>query len=328
MTTAPSAAVLAVDVGGTTVKGAVFGSDGQVVVRGTVGTFDSGGGALGALLGLIESLRTGGESQGVVVGSIGVAVPGVVKDGTVAYASNLDWNELPLREIVQERFELPVVVEHDARAAALAERALLRAATPDLQDFVFVPIGTGISAAIISDGRFVRGSTGGAGEFGHQVVVPGGDICGCGQRGCVESYASAANILRRYRAAGGAGAGSTAEIADRLDADPIAQEVWAEAVHALAAGIAALTSLLDPQVVVIGGGLSAAGDRLLVPLRAETARVLTWRAIPSIVRAGVGVDAGLIGAALAAEPALATVPFVRAAVAALDAPAGALSARR
>lgn len=325
---APSAAVLAVDVGGTTVKGAVLGADGSVVARGTVGTFDGAGGALGALLGLVESLRTVSESLGVVLGAIGVAVPGVVKDGTVAYASNLAWNDLPLREIVQARFALPVVVEHDARAAALAERALLRLAAPDLQDFVFVPIGTGISAAIISDGRFVRGSTGGAGEFGHQVVVPGGDLCGCGQRGCVESYASAANILRRYRERGGSVAGSTAEIADRLDVDPIARDVWAEAVHALAMGIAALTSLLDPQVVVIGGGLSAAGDRLLVPLRAETARVLTWRAIPSIVRAGVGVDAGLIGAALAAESSLATVPFVQAAVAALASPVEELSAPR
>lgn len=137
-------------------------------------------------------------------------------------------------------------------------------------------------------------------EVGHAPVFPGGEPCPCGQFGCLETYASAAAIARRYRAAGGTDALTAAEIAARLGSDPIADLVWTEAVQALSISLVTVTMLLDPAVIVIGGGLADADAVLLDPLRMALAGRLAWRSPPPIRRSELGGRGALLGAAILA----------------------------
>ncbi|MGN6426625.1 MAG: ROK family protein [Leifsonia sp.] len=285
---------LAVDLGGTAMKGAVVAENGVVVSELTRPTPSSD--ILGALIDLLRDLRQ--RAGGPVVGA-GVATPGMLDEqrGIVHYASNLDWRDVPLLDILRRELRIPVAVGHDVRAAGLAERTLGAARGSD--DFVLVPIGTGVAAALVTAGGTITGATGAAGEFGHIPVVPDGEPCTCGQRGCLEVYMSGAGVARRYRAAGG-DALSARQIVDRLGADPIADRVWGEAVHVLAQGLTILTLLLDPRVIVLGGGVSHAGDALFLPLERAVSGGLAWRERPQIVRSGLGGDAGRTGAGLLA----------------------------
>jgi len=301
-------AVVAVDIGGTTVKGALFDADGTVLDRATVPTFPvgatdpglPGGVALAAVTALVDQLAASATASGRSLSGIGLCSPGLVdaERGRVALAVNLGWADLPVADLLADRFGVPVALDHDARAAARAERAARGAAGRSVDEFVFIPIGTGIAATIVTGGAIVHGATGGAGEFGHVPVVPGGELCTCGQRGCVEVYASAGNVLRRYREAGGSLAANTREVTELVGTDPVADRVWHDAVDALATGVVMLTAVLDPDAIVIGGGLGEAGERLLAPLRAAVAERLQWRSVPAIEQSLVGAGAGLAGAAL------------------------------
>ncbi|MBP1301257.1 ROK family protein [Curtobacterium sp. 1310] len=314
-----SGAVVAVDVGGTTVKGMVRVGD-VVLDRAVVPTLAPvaatdahaaatdatvGGPALAAVTAVVDRLAAAAATAGHPLAAIGLCTPGVVdaETGTVVVAVNLDWHDLPLAGLLRDRYGVPVAVAHDARAAATAEIAARTAAGRDVAELVFIPIGTGVSASLVVDGRLVVGAAGGAGEVGHVCVRPGGEPCTCGQRGCVEVYASARNIRRRYRAAGGTIDGATEEIVAAVDADPVAAAVWADAVDALAAGIAILSAVLDPAVVVVGGGLGESGERLLAPLRTAVDARLGWRPAPRIEQSLAGAGAGLAGAALLARTA-------------------------
>jgi glucokinase len=292
---------LAVDIGGTTLKGAAFNTTGHIIARRTIGTFDVNGDPYAGVLALLRLLRDDVTSAGFTLTGIGLASPGLVDStsGTITFAANLGWEALPLRERLEEAFGVPVHVGHDARVAALAERAAHSDAADDaFRHFIFIPIGTGVSAAVVTGGVLVEGFTGAAGEFGHMPVVPGGELCSCGQRGCIEAYASASNVYARYLTSGGVVATSARDVARTLGSDPIADRVWSDAIDALAVGITALTAVLDPAVIVIGGGVSAAGDALLVPLRAGVAERLGWRTPPRIIASSLTSQGGLIGAAI------------------------------
>ncbi|WP_223627081.1 ROK family protein [Microbacterium sp. EST19A] len=304
LTTARAAfATLAVDIGGTTLKGAIFGLDGSVRHQKQVGTFAAGPDPLLALTALIEELQGAADEDGWTLLGIGLASPGVIDAdrGRVVYASNLGWNELALAECLARRFSLPVRVEHDARAGAIAEIAA-RGDDSRYRDFVFVPIGTGVSAALVLDRRVIHGATWGAGEFGHMPVVASGESCSCGGFGCIEAYSSATTVMKRYRARGGIAANSTPELVSLLPTDHVAERVWRDLVDALAVGLSSLCAVIDPARIVIGGGLSLAGDVLLKPLRAAMIERLPWRETPPLVQSGLGSHAGLIGAALRTLP--------------------------
>jgi glucokinase len=144
------------------------------------------------------------------------------------------------------------------------------------------------------------GSAGGAGELGHIPVYPDGDRCACGQIGCLETYASAASIGRRYTARTGTVVSGSDDVVARLGDDPAADAVWAEAIEALALALATTTLLIDPGVIVLGGGLARAGDTLLRPLSARLTARLAWRPPPPIELSVLGTDAGWRGAALLA----------------------------
>ncbi len=304
--------VAAIDVGGTTIKGALVTHDLRITAEARRSTPRDGDpeAVVDAIEGVLAELRAaaGDRAAGAVgdraPGAAGVVVPGIVDEaaGIARYSANLGWRDLPLADILGRRAGLPVALGHDVRAGALAEHRL--GAGRGARGMLFLPLGFGIAGAIIADGRLL--SAGGwAGEVGHLQVDPAGDRCGCGQVGCLETVASAASVGRRYAARTDpptAAAVGSREVAALVAAgtDPLAQAVWDEAVAALAGAITTVNLVLAPEVVVIGGGLSLAGELLLGPLRAAVEARRTFLPLPRIVAAGLGDRAGTLGAAMLA----------------------------
>jgi glucokinase len=249
--------VIAVDVGGTAMKGAVVSAEGvaRAVERRPTGAERGPEAVVAALLDFAAGLR---DRAGGQASAAGIAVPGLVDEvsGTALYAANLGWREVPLRRLAAERLGLPVVIAHDVRAGGLAEAEL---GAGRGRDFLFVPVGTGIAAALVIGGRPYPGGAGDSGELGHLTVRPGGEPCACGRRGCLEAYASAAALARR------GGAPPREVIARAAAGDARADAVWGEALDALAEALASATLLLDPHLIVLGGGLAESGDALLAP---------------------------------------------------------------
>ena len=287
------ASVVGVDVGGTRIKAARFSLYGDVLARADVAT-PTGPAIAGAVASTVAGLR---DSDTVAVG---VVLPGIVDRaaGVVRWSANLSWRDVPLREQLAVELGLPVVIEHDVTAAAIAEYDATGS------DLLFVAMGTGIGAAYIVDGEVLHGSSGLAGELGHILVRSDGEPCACGQFGCLEAYASAAAVARRYVALGEPAESTAADVVAACDRDPLAASVWSDAVEALGTGLAAATLLLDPARIVLGGGLTAAGADLLDPVAAALAARLRWRPAPPLSITTLGLDAGVRGAALLAREAL------------------------
>ena len=331
--------VIGIDVGGTMLKGGVC-DRGAAIVHGERRRTarDDAEALVDGIVALAGDLAAEGRRRFGAdgVAGIGLAVPGLVDEtrGVALRAVNLPWRDLALAAVVGARLGLPALLSHDVRAAAAAEAALGAGRASD--DFLFVAIGTGIGAAIVHGGRPFLGAHGRAGELGHVVVEPDGPPCGCGARGCLEAIASAAAIERGYAAAdggrsGGEGAGEAVDEGDGAGADarasgrevaalaqagdPVASEVWARAARALGAALSDAVALLDPGLVVVGGGLAEAGAQLLDPVAAELAARSRLGPPPRVVAAELGADAGCRGAALLAwrtlESARTWVPNTR-----------------
>ena len=293
------AAVLALDVGGTDIKGAVIDQHGATAEYRSLRTGADRGPdeVLATIRKIAKDLALSAVDRFELV-SAGVVVPGFVDPdtGVAQAATNIGWKDVPLRRLLSADLNMAVAVDHDVRSAGLAEARLGYGKTAP--DFGFVAIGTGIAAAIVEDGVVRRGSTGRAGELGHIPVYPDGVRCECGRRGCLEAYSSAAAIARRYTAASG-NVLTAAEIGSRLATDPVAARVWDDGIMALALALATYISLLDPQLVVLGGGLAQAGEKLLGPLTIELSTLL-GTPDPPVRISQVGADAGWIGAAILA----------------------------
>lgn len=287
--------VIAVDVGGTTIKAARVDRASTLLAESVHSTPVADGPAA-----VVTAVRTAVRelcTQDVV--GVGVAVPGAVDAaaGVARYAANLGWRDVPLRELIAQDVDVPVGLGHDVRAAGRAELELGR--LRGVSEGLLVVIGTGIAGVVMAHGDLVDGATALAGEIGHLPVYPDGEPCACGQQGCVEVYASAAGIARRYARRTGSRRPAAA-IAEQLASDPGAAVVWAEAVAALGLALATCTLLLDPAVIVLGGGLSGAGEELRAPVAAALAERLAWRPAPEVTLSPLGGRAGLLGATLLA----------------------------
>lgn len=307
---------IGLDVGGTKVLGVAVDSTAPAIVLSEARVPTPEGGA-----GLVDTLLEVAGAVAAATGpaaTIGVGVPGLVDtSGRLHMGPHLrKVHALPLADLLAQGCGLPVVVDNDANCHALAEWA--GGAASDVDEALVVTLGTGIGAGIITGGRLLRGANGFAGEAGHMVVDPNGPPCPCGKRGCWERFASGSGLARLARAA--------AE-ADRLDAavalaggdvdevrgehvtsaaragDPEAHAVLDEFAGWIALGLANLVNVLDPAVVVIGGGLVDAADLLLPLVRAQLAdRVMAGDRRPAVqvVPAALGERAGAIGAAVLA----------------------------
>ncbi|MFF0560863.1 ROK family protein [Streptomyces sp. NPDC004266] len=293
--------VLALDVGGTGMKGAVLDRSMRQVASLHRPTPRSQGpdavvdGIADALL-TLEGLAA---ERGLRVRHAGVVVPGIVDEGLqrAVWSANIGWRDLPLAAVLTARTGLPVALGHDVRAGGAAECLLGAART--YRDVLFVAIGTGIAAALVCDGRPVR-SGGFAGELGH-VAVRADTVCACGGRGCLETVASAYAVATAYAERSGRPVAGAAEVAAFVeDGDPTARTVWNRAVRGLTEALAAATTLLAPDLIVLGGGLAEADRTLLDPLREGLDARLTFQRAPVLVRAGLGDRAGCLGAGLTA----------------------------
>ncbi|GHH44563.1 ROK family protein [Streptomyces umbrinus] len=311
--------VIALDVGGTGMKAALVGAVDAAPSGGTPPVLHRARRATGrehgpdavveSILAFAADLRAHGERHfGEPAAAVGVAVPGIVDAdrGIAAYSANLGWRDVPLRALLSERLDgIPVALGHDVRTGGLAEGRI--GAGQGADRFLFVPLGTGIAGAIGIDGRVEAGAHGFAGEIGHIVVRPGGTPCPCGQRGCLERFASAAAVSEAWAEASGDPEADAADCAKAVEAgDPRALVVWQEAVDALADGLVTALTLLDPRTLIIGGGLAEAGETLFTPLRAAVERRVTFQKLPSIVPAALGDTAGCLGAGLLAWDLLGT----------------------
>ncbi len=297
--------VIALDVGGTGMKAALVGAEGELLHRARRATGRERGpdAVVEHILGFAAELRAYGEEQyGEPASAAGVAVPGIVdaERGIAAYSANLGWRDVPLRDLLAARLGgVPVALGHDVRTGGLAEGRI--GAGKGADRFLFVPLGTGIAGAIGIDGRVEAGAHGFAGEVGHIVVRPGGLHCPCGQAGCLERYASAAAVSEAWATASGNPSADAADCAKAVDAaDPVATTVWHEAIDALADGLVTALTLLDPRTIIIGGGLAEAGETLFTPLREAVRRRITFQKLPSLVPAALGDTAGCLGAGLLA----------------------------
>lgn len=258
------------------------------------------------------------------VAAVGIGAAGFVdaERARVLFSPHLAWRNEPLREAVQRRVGLPVVVDNDANATAWAEWRF--GAGRGERNLVCLTLGTGIGGALMLGGRLVRGEFGLAGEFGHMTAVPGGRRCGCGNRGCWEEYASGNALVREARELAGSGSpvaqdllarvgGDVSEItgpvvmAAARAGDPAAVELYDEVGRWLGHGMASIAAALDPGCFVVGGGVAEAGDLLLEPARQAYRHALSgrgYRPTARIVGASLGGEAGLIGAGDLAREAI------------------------
>lgn len=254
-----------------------------------------------ALDGAVREVAAGRDIAGV-----GVSLAGLVDQSgqRVRYATHLPWRYDDVRQRLSERWRVPVVLENDANCAAVAEAAY--GAAVGVSSCLVVTVGTGIGGAILIGGQLVRGANGMAGEFGHHQVVPGGLSCECGLSGCWEQYASGNALERVARVALGSHLDGPEVAAAALAGDSVAQEAFVAVGTWLGVGLANFVSVLDPSVVIIGGGVSQVGDLILEPARAALARSVyasSYRTLPPILAAAAGPAAGAVGAALLARRA-------------------------
>jgi glucokinase len=296
----PDGVAVAVDLGGTALKGAVVDRTGRLrhVERQPTHPERGPDAVLGAVADLVDLLADKARGDGDRPVAAAVAVPGVIDEatGTVLTSANLGMRDTPVLGPLRRRLGMPVTLGHDVRLGALAEARL--GAGQGSSRVLFLAVGTGIASAYVHAGRTDPGAHGAAGELGHLVVRPDGPPCGCGGRGCLEAIASAAAIARAYRERTGTTATAADVLARTAAGERAAAAVWRSAVDALAAGVVLALTLYDPQIVVVGGGLALAGSALLDPLATRVAERLTFQPRRPLVRAALGDLAAVHGAGL------------------------------
>ena len=301
--------VLAIDVGGTKLAAAVVDDGGRILASQRMATppATTADGLFDALADLCRRVLR--DNADVVAVGAGCGGPMQYPAGRVSPLNIPIWRDFPLRDRLAATFDLPCVVDNDAKAMALGEH--WRGAGRGSTDMLGMVVSTGVGGGIILDGRLLHGFGGNAGHVGHIIVWPDGPLCGCGARGCVEGVASGSGLARRLATALADGAqsrlaaGSTAaEIADAArQGDPLARELFHTAGEGVGRGIASAAALLDLELVSIGGSIALrAWDLLGPPLLAELERSarLDFTRQVRVVHAELGDAAGLYGAALLA----------------------------
>ncbi len=305
---------IGVDVGGTKVAAGVVDDTGAVLVQTRRDTpAEDVGKTRDVIIEVVQELAAGRTVEAVGIGAAGWIDAG---RSTVLFAPNLAWRDEPLRDYVNAATGLPVIVENDANVAAWAEFRYGAARDAD-DSMVMFTIGTGVGGGVVLGGQLLRGANGVAAELGHMMTVPDGHLCGCGRLGCIEQYASGSALVRFARAAARQEphratalldlAGGDAEaITGRMvtaaarDGDAVSAEAFALVGRWLGTSLADMAQILDPQVLVVGGGVVEAGDLLMGPTRRSFTDALAQRSrlpVAEIRPAELGNTAGVIGAA-------------------------------
>ncbi|MHC1786527.1 MAG: ROK family protein [Christensenellales bacterium] len=262
----------------------------------------------------LKALELAGRTLDDVAG-IGIGIPGVAdnRTGTVIFCTNLGWHDIPLRDELQKYLKLPVLIDNDATVAGFAES--VAGVSRGLHSSVFLTLGTGVGGGIVIDGRPWTGAHGVASEIGHLTLEVDGLPCTCGKDGCLERYCSATALIRMageicqehpdsaiMKAAGGDKAAITGRIVMDLakQGDELALKVFHRYTKYLAIAVNTIISFLDPEMIVLGGGISHAGDFLLQAVKDKLPRYLMFKTLPysQVALARLGNDAGIIGAGM------------------------------
>jgi glucokinase len=303
-----------VDIGGTKVLGGIVTADGRVLTQARRPTPASDpAGTVRMIVEVIEELVAQQPVEAIGIGAAGWID---AARSTILFAPNLAWRDEPLRDHVAGIFGLPIVVENDANVAAWAEFRF-GAAREAADSMVLYTVGTGIGSGIVLGGQLVRGAHGIAGELGHVRVMPDGQLCGCGRHGCLEQYASGNALVRFARAAAkespekaeillGLAGGDAEAITGPMvtaagkDGDLAARQAFDQVGYWLGNSMADIVQVIDPQVIVIGGGVIEAGELLLGPAGATYRESLEARGrlpVATVTAASLGTLAGVVGAA-------------------------------
>ncbi len=310
---------IGIDLGGTNIAIGVVDDNGKIVAKGSTPTLAPRPYAemvkdMADLIGklILEAGLTNKDIKG-----LGIGTPGSndEKNGVVLRAENLGFKNVPIRDEICKYFDFPFAIENDANAAALGEYI---AVGEDSKSFVAVTLGTGIGGGIVLGGEIYRGFNGAAGEIGHTTLVFDGVACSCGRKGCWEAYASVTALIRQTKVAienhpeslmaeyaknNGTVNGRTAFDAAKKG-DKAAQEVVNRYVRYVADGITDIINVFQPEIVVIGGGISKEGDYLIEPIRQivrESVYTKTYLPVTKIKAATLRNDAGIVGAAFAVK---------------------------
>lgn len=307
---------LGIDLGGTNVASGVVDENGKILAKASVPT-DAKNGVDAIIANIAKSANAALEKANVSIDdieSIGIGTPGTLdlESGVVEKASNLGFCDTPLAKLVSEYFpNKKILIENDANAAALAESVAGAAAGTKIS--VTVTLGTGIGGGLVMNGKVFSGASGKGGEFGHMTICTGGKQCTCGRRGCWEAYASVTGLINQTKEAmnkdkdslmwelskkSGKVSGRTAFDAMRKG-DKTAKAVVDAYYRYVAEGIADIINMLEPEVIVIGGGISNEGETLLGPVREIVQKEsFSGRNGTRLEVAKLGNDAGIIGAAM------------------------------
>ena len=309
---------IGIDLGGTFIKAGVVDETGKILVKGSRPTGVERGHEATirdmALLSL-ELVESSGLTLNDIV-AVGIGIPGVINnEGVVPLLTNLFWHDVPLIERMRGYIDKPIHVANDATVAGFAES--IAGVSAGTRSSVFVTLGTGLGGGVVLDGKPFIGSHGVGTEIGHMMLVLGGVPCTCGNRGCWERYASATALIRMGRERMAADPGGMISREAKGDAenvtaklvvdcakagDPGAKAVFDDYVYYLAAGLANMVNAYDPEVIALGGGVSAAGSFLLDAVRKKLPELIFYKTMPyaRVEIATLGNDAGLIGAAMLA----------------------------
>jgi glucokinase len=306
---------IGIDLGGTNLKGAAVDRTGTILTKQAHAVAGLGPDAVIAKIGtLVDRLLSDASLDRTDLVGVGVGAPGPLshRSGRIIRAANLSgWEDVPLRDRLSEMFGKPILFDNDGNMAAYGE--FWAGAGKDGDDLVVLTLGTGVGAGVVLDGRILHGHFENAAELGHMIVAVNGERCSCGQRGCLEQYASAGAVARRVVAAiekGEAGAltqavaGGEPVDAERVaqcagDGDALCLRIWDEACLYLAVACVNIQHAFNPARIVLGGGMAEAGDFLLDRVTEHVTRQ-RWSLhddFPAITLARLGYDAGVIGAA-------------------------------
>jgi len=303
---------IGVDLGGSKIAVGLVDEDNKIVSKAWTPTRAEAGaeGIVGDILMCVSNALTLYGADIRECAGIGVGSPGTcdVENGTVRNAHNLGWFGVPLCQMLSERTGLPAYVDNDANCAALGE--VVAGAAVGCSSALMITLGTGVGGGLIINGKIYSGHRTLGGEFGHSCIMMGGELCSCGKRGCWEAYASATALIRQAERAAEAQPDSALNglkpldgekiFAAAADGDEAATEVVDKYCEYVAVGIVNLINGIYPQTIIVGGGISAAGERLLDPVREYIANnffVADRALMPELVKAELGNDAGIIGAA-------------------------------
>lgn len=288
---------MGVDIGGTNIRLGIVDDKGKILYRKRFPTLKEQG-KDEVITRLLKAIADVKKNSKYPIRRIGIGCPGPLdsRKGIVLSPPNLPgWNKVPLKNIVQKRFNLPVVLENDANCFALGEK--WRGAAKGCKDMVCLTLGTGIGGAIILNGALYTGKDGFGGELGHMSINFDGPKCGCGKRGCLEAYASATALVKRYKGKQNVTSEEIYKLA--LRGDRRAKKVLKETALYLGVAISNFVNAFNPEIVVLGGGLAKAGDSIFPEIRRIVRKISLKPLLRNlkIVPAKLSEDAGIIGAA-------------------------------